>query len=124
MRGRVTDDGREPVLPVDLLSLTGVSTRIEAVVDSGFTGRLSLPLAMVEAFGLPLVGSAESVLADGSVVREDVCAARVLWHGRELPVRALVSGTTPLIGMALLSGSELRIRAEGDGEIVVEELPS
>lgn len=122
MRGRVTDDGREPVLPVDLLSLTGVSTRVEAVVDSGFTGRL--PLAMVEALGLPLVGSAESVLADGSVVREDVCAARVLWHGRELPVRALVSGRTPLIGMALLAGSELRIRAEGGGEVVVEELPS
>lgn len=100
----------------------GRGTRVEAVVDTGFTGYLSLPPATVEALGLRLVGSAESVLADGSVAREDVCAARVLWHGRERPVRALVSGMSPLAGIALLAGSELRIRAEGGGEVLVEEL--
>ena len=96
---------------------------VEAVVDTGFDGELTLRLAMVEALALPLVGSAESVLADGSVVLEDVCLATVLWHGRERPVRALIADASPLVGMALLAGSELRVRAEGGGEVAVEELP-
>jgi predicted aspartyl protease len=42
------------------------------VVDTGFTGHLTLPRATVEDFGLPIIGSAESILADGSLVMEDV----------------------------------------------------
>jgi hypothetical protein len=34
--------------------------------------------ATVEALGLPIIGSAESILAEGSLVMEDVCVARVL----------------------------------------------
>lgn len=126
MRGAVNADGSEAVLGVEVLSPTGeTSVRVGAVVDTGFSGHLTLPPATVEALGLPIIGSAESILADGSVVLEDVCLARVLWHGgEERAVRVLVSEATSLLGMALLRGSELRVRVEGSGEVTVEELPS
>lgn len=70
------------------------------MVDTGFTGHLTLLSAMVEALGLPNIGSAESILTDGSMVMEDVCTARVLWHGEERPVRVLVSDAPPGHGAA------------------------
>lgn len=123
MRGAVSADGREARLGIEVLSPAGSPPLlVEAVVDAGFTGHITLPPATVEALGLPIIGSAESVLADGSVVLEDVCAARVLWHGYERPVRALVADATPLLGMALLGGSELRVECVSGGEVTVEEL--
>lgn len=125
MRGEVAPDAQEALLRIEVPSRQNFGARtlrIEAVLDTGFTGHLTLPRVVVERLALPLVGSAESVLADGSVVLEDVCLATVLWHGRERPVRVLVFDATPLIGMALLRGSELRVRAEPGGEVIVEEL--
>jgi len=118
MRGTVAADGGEALLSVEVLSQAGASPlRVEAVVDTGFTGHLTLPSATVEALELPIIGSAESVLADGSLVMEDVCLARVLWHGSERPVRVLVADATPLVGMALMRGSELRVECVGGGVV-------
>lgn len=123
MRGVVTTDGREARLNVEVLSPTDTpSLQINAVVDTGFTGHLTLQTATVEALELPIIGSAESVLADGSLVLEDVCMARVLWHGGERPIRVLVADATPLLGMSLLRGSELRIEAVNGGEVVIRTL--
>ena len=71
---------------------------------------------------MPIIGSAESILADGSLVMEDVCLARVLWHGAERPVRVLVADATPLLGMALMRGSELRVECVSGGEVSVQGL--
>jgi clan AA aspartic protease len=123
MRGTVAAEGNEALLGVEVLSQAGSSSlRVEAVVDTGFTGHLTLPRATVDALGLPIIGSAESILADGSLVMEDVCLARVLWHGAERPVRVLVADATPLLGMALMRGSELRVECVGGEEVSVERL--
>ena len=123
MRGTVAAEGNEALLGVEVLSQAGSSSlRVEAVVDTGFTGHLTLPRATVDALGLPIIVSAESILADGSLVMEDVCLARVLWHGAERPVRVLVADATPLLGMALMRGSELRVECVGGGEVSVERL--
>ena len=123
MRGTVAAEGNEALLGVEVLSQAGASSlRVEAVVDTGFTGHLTLPRATVDALGLPIIGSAESILADGSLVMEDVCLARVLWHGAERPVRVLVADATPPLGMALMRGSELRVECVGGGEVSVERL--
>jgi clan AA aspartic protease len=123
MRGNVTPDGREAVMPVSVLPDSGTEERrVDVVVDTGFTGYLTLRPGTVEALSLPTVGSAESVLADGSVVLEDVCIARALWHGEERSIRVLVADATPILGMSLLGDSELRVRVEEDGEVLIERL--
>jgi predicted aspartyl protease len=123
MRGTVANDGSEALLSVEVLSQVGASSlRVEAVVDTEFTGHLTLPSATVEALELPIIGSAESILADGSLVMEDVCLARALWHGGDRAVRVLVADATPLLGMVLMGGSELRVECVGGGEVSVERL--
>ncbi|CAN5892082.1 clan AA aspartic protease [soil metagenome] len=96
--------------------------RIGVVVDTGFTGHLTLRPEIFERLALPIIGCAESILADGSTTIEDVCLARVVWHGTPRPVRALVAEAAPLLGMSLLRGSDLRMRVVGGGDVRTEEI--
>ena len=122
MVGAVTADD-EAVLAVTVVNLSGNrEERVEMVVDTGFTGHLTLRPEIVERLSLPMVGSAESILADGSTVIEDFCLARVVWHGAPRSARTLVADAVPLLGMALLPGNELRIVAEPGGEVIVHRL--
>lgn len=119
----VVTASNEAVLEIDVIGPSeDRQERVEAVVDTGFTGHLTLRPEIVERLALPVIGSAESILADGSITIEDVCLARVVWHGRPHPVRALVTDAAPLLGMSLLRGSELRIRVVRGGDVRIEEL--
>lgn len=123
--GRVVSDGSEAVIPLTLLGgITGESRRVEAVIDTGFTDRLTLPPDVVEELRLPLRGSVEVVLADGSVETLPMYFVRLVWHGDEQTIRAYSAAGDPLVGMALLSGSELRVQVRGDGRVEIEELPA
>lgn len=118
-----TEDGLEATLAVTVINPSrGREARVETVVDTGFTGYLTLRPETVELLRLPIIGSAESILADGSIAVEEVCLAVVLWHGAEKPIRALVADATPLLGMSLLRGSELRVEARDDGAVSVYPL--
>ncbi len=128
--GRVTPDGREAIIPLTLLCGRAGETRsMEAVIDAGFTDRLTLPPEVVQELGLPLRGSAEAALAAGSIETLPMYRVGMLWHGQERTIRAYgtirayaASGLPP-VGMALLSGSDLRIRVVGGGLVEIEELP-
>lgn len=48
---------------------------------------------------------------------------RLLWHDQERTIRAYAASGNPLVGMALLSGSELRIQVMGGGLVEIEKLP-
>ncbi len=77
MFGAVTADD-EAVLVVTVAGLSGRrEAHVEVVVDTGFTGHLTPRPETVESLALPVIGSAESVLADGSTIVEDFCFARV-----------------------------------------------
>lgn len=95
---------------------------IETVVDTGFTGHLVLPPELVRDLGLPLRGSRDSYLADGSVVSLDVHRVGVEWDGRVRVVQALAAEGTTLVGMSLLQGSELRVQAVDGGEVTIRPL--
>ncbi len=123
MRGRVTADASEAVIAVQVLGARGDRVEIEAVIDTGFTGFFTLSADVVRSMSLPSRGSRDVVLADGSVVGLDVYRGHVVWHGRALPVAVLESEGGPLVGMALLRGSELRLRAVDGGDVLIEELP-
>lgn len=123
MVGAVTAND-EAVLAVSVANVSGSrAARIETVVDTGFTGHLTLRPEIVEHLALRVVGSVESVLADGSTTIEDFCFAWVAWHGEPRSVRALVIDAVPLLGMSLLRGSELRVEAEPGGQVAVRPLP-
>jgi clan AA aspartic protease len=110
------------LVPLTLLGPDGRSAKIVAVLDTGFTGHLVLPVAVVEDPGLPLRGSRDSYLADGSMISLDAHRVGVEWDGRVRVVPALAAEGGLLAGMALLRGSEIRIQAVEDGEVEIRTL--
>ncbi len=124
MRGRVADDGGEAVLQVFVYDpgRGGAHAAVEAVLDTGFTGHLTLPAETVGTLALPELGSEELVLADGSTEIASVHRATVEWHGRSRTVPALAVGGEPLLGMAMLAGSRLTMDATPGGDVLIEEL--
>jgi clan AA aspartic protease len=70
---------------------------IEFVVDTGFAGFLTLPLAAVLTMGLPNEHHTPAGLADDSQVQIPVYEAIVVWEGAERAVRLLGMGKLPLL---------------------------
>jgi clan AA aspartic protease len=98
------------------------SAEVEAVLDTGFTGHLTLPPEVVAELELPLLGSRNSVLANGGRVALDVYRARVLWDGRRRPVEVLATGGGALAGMSLIWGHWVNLSVTEDGEVIIELL--
>lgn len=104
-----------------VVSNTNRQTRlIDAVVDTGYTGFLSLPREIIVALNLPWTGIDRGTLGDGSEVNFEVYAATVIWDGqyRNIPVNE--AETDPLVGMRLLYGYDLYIRAVEGGNVTIK----
>lgn len=121
--GTVSAD-REAIIRLEVLSPDKESRAVEAVVDTGFTGFLTLPSYTVAALKLPLVGNRRTTLGDGSQVVLDLYLARVLWHeAQEHEVLVLQAEGGPLVGMALLYGNQVVLNVVDGGEIIIDILP-
>jgi clan AA aspartic protease len=93
---------------------------IDAVIDTGYTGFLSLPREIIVTLNLPWTGIDRGTLGDGSEVTFEVYAATVIWDGqyRNIPVNE--AETDPLVGMSLLYGYDLCIRAVEGGNVTIK----
>ena len=104
------------------LSLQGAEGRardIEAVVDTGYTGFLTLPPAFVNELGLPFAYVGRAFLANDDQVEFNVHNVRLLWDGEPRDIEADATGSTPLVGMLLLHGHSLNIEVESGGQVVI-----
>lgn len=115
--GRVNEN-REAVISLTLIGLVGEKHEIEAVIDTGFSGDLTLPDEVAASLGLTWLGREPGVLADGSTDLFDVYADRLF--GMES--HALLRLPPRLVGMNLLHGHSLRIDVVVDGHVEIAEL--
>lgn len=114
------DSHLHPRIPVEI---DGPSPRtVEAVVDTGFDGDLTLPRELVEELGLVSAGERKGTLADGSEITFSVYDATVTWHEGSRRIRVIAVDGMTLAGMALLRGTELHIEVVPDGEVRVEPM--
>ena len=95
---------------------------IEFVVDTGYTGYLTLPAAAVAAVGLPFEYDLPANLADDSEVLVPVHSATILWNGGEQTARVLALGKRPLLGTAMLDGYELVVQFADSGLVTIDAL--
>ena len=116
----VVNAAYEAVIPVSLQGPTGAARDVEAVVDTGFTGFLTLPPSLVGELGLVLKGTSEGTLADGSEVSFDAYDATVLWDGEPRVVLIDEADATPLVGMLLLDRYNLNIDVESGGRVLIQ----
>jgi len=119
--GIVTDD-RQALIRLTVRGLTGQEQEIEAIIDTGFDGCLSLPSSLVLLLSLPWRERGRALLADGSESVFDIYEGTVLWDGqvRRIPVHE--AETIPLIGMALLQGYALTVQVQPGGNVTLRVL--
>lgn len=113
---------REATIPLVVGNASGQRQVIDAVIDTGFNGFLTLPATLVTALSLPWNASDIVTLGDGSETVFDLYAATVIWDGRYQEIDVAESETEPLIGMALLYGYRLQMDVMEGGMVRIEML--
>ncbi|MDX2232447.1 MAG: clan AA aspartic protease [Leptolyngbyaceae cyanobacterium bins.349] len=122
MTGVVNASG-EAILRVVVGDLAAQRIVIDAVIDTGYTGSLTLPPSTIAVLNLPWRGSEEGVLGDGSTQMFDVYSATIIWDGEFRTIKVNESDTDPLLGVGLLYGYEVCIQTISGGIVTVKALP-
>jgi len=120
--GVVTAD-LEGIIRISVRGPNGDREMIEAVVDTGFDGCLSLPPALISRLKLPWRRRGLALLADGSETVFDIHEATVRWDRQARRIAVDAADTAPLVGMALLDGYELRMQVRKRGKVIIRPLP-
>ena len=116
----VVNAAYEAVVTLPLRGPDGRFREVDAVVDTGYKGFLTLPSSLVAEMGLPYRGHSEAILADGSVAEFDVYGVTVSWDGSARHVSANAADSTPLLGMSLLDGHDLSIKVRNGGRVLIQ----
>lgn len=101
---------------------TGQTRGIETVVDTGYTGFLTLPPGLVAELELGYATRGKAFLADGTVAHFDIYRAVVTWEGHSTPIEVDATGDRPLVGMELLRGHRLNVEVVEGGRVSVQVL--
>jgi clan AA aspartic protease len=113
---------REAKLPLVVGNTSKQQKVIDTVIDTGFSGFLSLPSSIITALDLPWSASDIVTLGDGSETLFDLYTANVIWDGQYREIYVAESETEPLLGMALLYGYRLQVDNVEGGIVKIEEL--
>jgi clan AA aspartic protease len=97
---------------------------INAVIDTGFTGFLSLPQNIIDELELPWSYSDFATLGDGSETLFDVHDGTMIWDGQFREIEINSADTDPLLGMKMLRGFRLQVDTVQGGMVTIEALPN
>jgi clan AA aspartic protease len=101
----------------------GREQEVEAVIDTGYSGALTLPPVMIALLGLSWRSVERATLADGSVCVFQVYDGKLVWDGKVRKILVDEAGADPLIGMRLLRGHELKLQVRARGKVTIKRLP-
>jgi clan AA aspartic protease len=117
----IVNQSCEAILPI-VVKNDPKTQLIDAVIDTGFSGFLTLPSSTIVALELTWKGRDAATLGDGTSCIFEVYIAIVIWDGQYRMIDINESETMPLIGMQLLRGCDLRIQAIEGGAVTIEAL--
>jgi clan AA aspartic protease len=113
---------REAIVQIVILGDGQRLHSLKAVIDTGYTGSLTLPPDVIADLGLLCIAQQEGVLGNGEVHLFDVYEGAVIWDGQVSTIEINESRSDPLIGMGLLEGYELRIESIAGGAVRIQAL--
>ena len=113
----------EATVPLVVVGTGSRQRHVEAVIDTGFTGHLTLPRSVIAELQLAWLGREQGVLADGGVELFEVYRAAVNWDGQPRAVEVAAVNAAPLVGMAMLERHWLRVQVIRAGSVSIESLP-
>ncbi len=117
----VVNTHREAVISLKVRGPQGREEELEAVVDTGFNGWLSLPPALIAMLGLPFRRRGRAQLADGSDSLFDIYEGAVMWDGQLRRTAIDEADTDPLVGMSLMYGYDLGMQIEVGGSVILNQ---
>ena len=109
----------EAVIALEILIAQEQPQILEAILDTGYSGSLTLPRETAAAFGLSSVGDEQLTLADGTEILAAICPAWIMWDGLPRRIDVDVLETAPLVGMTLLKGYDLQARIVEGGPVTL-----
>ena len=118
--GKIVDN-QEAIIELKIVDANDTET-VEAIIDTGFTGELTLPGNLIDRLGLPRIGGLPITLGDGNEIDVGLYLGMVLWQGEDRIVQVLRTDGRPLVGMSLLYGNRLILDVMTDGEVTIEAL--
>lgn len=119
----VVNTHTEATIRLPVRAADGGEQEMEAVLDTGFNGSLTLSPAVIGSLGLRWRTRGLVMLANGTEDHCDIYAATVIWDGRPRNILVEAADTDPLIGMALLYGHAPHMQVVEGGSVVIEPLP-
>jgi len=113
----------EAVIRLRVRGPTASEREVDAIIDTGFNGFLTLPPPLVAALGLPRLSRGRATLANGSEALFEIHSVTVLWNGQQRHVEADEMDTAPLVGMSLLAGYDLYVQVAYNGSVIIRASP-
>lgn len=103
MRGSLNPN-QSPKISVKLSGVLGKPQLFEAIIDTGFTGSVSMPLVIALPLGFVLFSTANFTLADGSTENTFLCLGTIEIEGvQKKIIISLSKGNDILLGTELLA---------------------
>jgi len=120
----IVDQNCEATIRLVVGNLDSQRQMIDAVIDTGFTGFLTLPSSVLADLNLRAYRREEGILGDGSTCVFDVYRGLVIWDGELRRIDINESDTEPLVGMSLLYGYRMQLDAIEGGTVTIQALSS
>ncbi len=105
-----------------IYGIDGQRRPLRATLDTGFTEFLTLSARAIHGLGLRQSGSSRMEIGDASVVYFESYLANVDWFGERRQITVHSSESVPTIGMKLLAGNDIHIRAIPNGTVTIEPI--
>lgn len=119
--GTVNAD-REAVIRLRLTGMNEQTYDFDGVIDTGCTGFLTLPAAIIAAMSFAFAGYQQAEFANGSIEQIEVYNGFIEWDGQQRFIEIACTEAQPLIGMSLLYGYKLTVEAVDGGLVTIERL--
>lgn len=115
-------NGRELAIRLRIAGPTSRSTELDLLIDTGFTGYVTLPQAMIRSLELKFHGERDALLADGQIVPLFVYGGVAVWDGEERRVEIIEADASPLLGTAMLHGFHLSADFVPNGCLAISKI--
>ena len=113
---------REALVSFPLLGPDGEAREIDAVIDTGYSGSLTLPPELVAELGLSYAFDSSATLADDTEVAFQVHRVTALWDNRPRHIEVDAVGSTPLVGMSMLDRHSLYVEVAPGGRVLIQTI--
>ncbi len=102
MMSGYVNTNREAMIQIAIAGENKRVKSVRAIIDTGFTGDLTLPRNVIDELGFTLRGFQRIILGDGSLQYFEMFVGSVIWDGQMQQVEINAAETDSLVGMGLL----------------------